>query len=60
MFEAYLGIDQTGGLAGDPDLCDAAVLAVMGAVLDERGTLFTPFAGFTPSREGWICGLDKS
>jgi hypothetical protein len=50
-------------IESDPDLCDAAVLALGGILLQNQKRLMTPFLNFweTPivSTEGWISGLSK-
>ncbi|MBU6375963.1 MAG: hypothetical protein KGQ59_08215, partial [Bdellovibrionales bacterium] len=51
----------------DPDLADAVMLAVGGALLQKQGRLLQPFPGFFQSTqyltraqvEGWIAGLPQ-
>jgi hypothetical protein len=54
---------QSRRLADDPNLADAAVLAVGAWLLDRQGTLglrpkvALPHCATTPFEEGWIAGL---
>ncbi len=60
-FRRLFCFDSYRFLNTDPDLCDAVVLALAGAILQKEKALFTPFPGFWSSphlnSEGWICGL---
>ncbi|GEM_PF-1533095 len=55
--------DSFSYLKSDPDLCDAAVLALGGVLLQDQKRLLEPFPNFweqpTNSTEGWISGLTK-
>lgn len=56
--------EQRARLSQDPDLADAAVLALAGLVLQHRNLLFSPFPGFgleaSARTEGWIAGVTGS
>ncbi|MBM4304643.1 MAG: hypothetical protein FJ112_10005 [Deltaproteobacteria bacterium] len=60
-FQSTFLFDSFSALSSDPDLCDALVLALSGAILQEEKHLITPFPKFWEMpclrQEGWICGL---
>jgi len=61
-FKSRFKFDSFSLLKADPDLSDAAVLALGGVILQDQNKLMTPFKGFwkltTRSKEGWISGIE--